>query len=399
MLFSLSLILMMGMFLGFLCKKIHLPSLVGMITTGIILGPYVLNVIDPKLSSISSELRRVALIIILMRAGLSLDVSGLKQVGLSAVLMCFVPATLEIIGYTIVAPIFLGVTILEAAIIGAVLAAVSPAVIVPRMIKLSEEGYGTKKQIPQMILAGASVDDVFVIVIFSTFLGMAQGQGINAMQFVRIPLSIILGIGVGITIGLVLGYFFKKIHMRDSAKVLVLLSTAFALDYFESTFGTTIPFSGLIAVMAMGIGLQKNRKEATTRLSSKFNKLWVCAEIVLFVLVGACVDISYAKSAGLSTLTVILLVLLFRTAGVFLCVAGTNLNLKERIFCAFSYIPKATVQAAIGGIPLALGLGCGNIVLTVAVMGILITAPVGAALIDTSHKKMLERELAPSDSQ
>ncbi|MCQ2240654.1 cation:proton antiporter [Treponema sp.] len=392
MLISISLVLMVGMFLGISCKKIRLPALVGMIATGIIFGPHMLNIIDPKLLSISSELRRIALIIILMRAGLSLNISGLKQVGRSAILMCFVPATLEILGYVLIAPCFLGVSRLEAAIIGAVLAAVSPAVIVPRMIKLSEEGYGTKKQIPQMILAGASVDDVFVIVIFSTFIGMAQGQGIDAMQLVRIPCSIVFGIGAGLSAGLSLGIFFKKIHMRDSAKVLILLSIAFALDYLESEFGKTVPFSGLIAVMAMGIGLQKNRKEATVRLSAKFSKLWVCAEIVLFVLVGACVDITYARSAGIPTLIVILLVLLFRTAGVCLCVVGTDLNFKEKIFCTFSYIPKATVQAAIGGIPLALGLGCGNIVLTVAVMGILITAPLGAALIDLFYKRMLAKD-------
>lgn len=391
MLLSISLVLMVGMFLGFLCKKIRLPALVGMIATGIILGPHLLNIIDPKLLSVSSELRRIALIIILMRAGLSLDVSGLKKVGRSAVLMCFVPATLEIIGYILIAPCLLGVSILEAGITGAVLAAVSPAVIVPRMIRLTEEGYGTKKQIPQMILAGASVDDVFVIVIFSTFLSMAQGNGIDAMQFVRIPFSIIIGIIAGVAVGLASGFLFKKIHTRDSAKVLILLSIAFILDYIEVKFGNAVPFSGLIAVMAMGIGLQKNRKETTVRLSAKFNKLWVCAEIVLFVLVGAYVDISYAKEAGLNTLSLILIVLLFRTAGVFLCVAGTNMNLKERIFCAFSYIPKATVQAAIGGIPLALGLGCGNIVLTVAVMGILITAPLGAALIDLFYKRMLAK--------
>lgn len=392
MLLSISLVLMIGMFLGFLCKKIRLPALVGMIATGIILGPHLLNIIDPKLLSVSSELRRIALIIILMRAGLSLDVSGLKKVGRSAVLMCFVPATLEIIGYILIAPCLLGVSILEAGITGAVLAAVSPAVIVPRMIRLTEEGYGTKKQIPQMILAGASVDDVFVIVIFSTFLSMAQGNGIDAMQFVRIPFSIIIGIIAGVAVGLASGFLFKKIHTRDSAKVLILLSIAFILDYIEVKFGNAVPFSGLIAVMAMGIGLQKNRKETTVRLSAKFNKLWVCAEIVLFVLVGACVDISYAKEAGLNTLSLILIVLLFRTAGVFLCVAGTNMNLRERIFCAFSYIPKATVQAAIGGIPLALGLGCGNIVLTVAVMGILITAPLGAALIDLFYKRMLAKD-------
>lgn len=390
MLYSISLILLLGMFLGFLCKKIRLPSLVGMIATGIILGPFVLNIIDSKLLSISTELRRIALIIILMRAGLSLDLSGLKKVGRSAILMCFLPATFEILGYVLVAPRLLGISLLDAAIMGAVLAAVSPAVIVPRMIKLTEENYGTKKQIPQMILAGASVDDVFVIVIFSAFLGMAQGESVSVLQFVKIPFSILFGILGGIVIGFVLGKYFEKIHIRDSAKVLILLSIAFLLDFFESKFGSTIPFSALIAVMGLGIGLQKKREVVSKRLSSKFNKLWVCAEIVLFVLVGACVDINYTFDAGIKTLAIIAIVLLFRMVGVLLCVIKTELNFKERLFCVFGYIPKATVQAAIGGVPLAMGLGCGNIVLTVAVVGILVTAPVGAFLIDLSYKKFLQ---------
>ncbi len=360
-----------------------------MIATGILLGPYVLNLIDPKVLSISSELRRIALVIILMRAGLSLDVIGLKKVGRSAVLMCFLPAVFEIAGYVILAPRFLDVSLLDAAIMGAVLAAVSPAVIVPRMIRLTEEGYGTSKQIPQMILAGASVDDVFVIVMFSAFTGMAQGQDISWVSFARVPVSILIGIFTGSALGIVLGKYFEKFHMRDSVKVILVLSLAFVLDWIEARFGSVVPFSGLIAVMALGIGLQRKRKVVAQRLSSKFNKLWVCAEIVLFVLVGACVDISYTKQAGIATIILILLVLLFRLAGVVLCVAGTNLTFKERLFCGFGYIPKATVQAAIGGIPLAMGLGCGNIVLTVAVMGILITAPLGAFLIDLSYKKLL----------
>lgn len=390
MLYSISLVLILGMFLGFLCKKIRLPSLVGMIATGIILGPFILNIIGSKLLSISTELRRIALIIILMRAGLSLDLSGLKKVGRSAVLMCFLPATFEILGYVLIAPRLLGISLLDAAIMGAVLAAVSPAVIVPRMIKLTEENYGTKKQIPQMILAGASVDDVFVIVIFSAFLGMAQGESVSVLQFVKIPFSILFGILGGIGIGFVLGKYFEKIHIRDSAKVLILLSIAFLLDFFESKFGSTIPFSALIAVMGLGIGLQKKREVVSKRLSSKFNKLWVCAEIVLFVLVGACVDINYTFDAGIKTLAIIAIVLLFRMVGVLLCVIKTELNFKERLFCVFGYIPKATVQAAIGGVPLAMGLGCGNIVLTVAVVGILVTAPVGAFLIDLSYKKFLQ---------
>jgi len=392
MLFSISIILIIGLILSFLCKKIKLPGLVGMIATGILLGPYVLNVIDGKVLSISSEIRRVALIIILMRAGLSLDVKGLKKVGRSAVLMCFVPAAFEMMGYVIFAPMFFDISYIDAAIMGTVLAAVSPAVIVPRMIKLTEEGYGTKKQIPQMILAGASVDDVFVIVMFTAFTGIAQGESVNVFQFVKIPVSIVFGGIAGILLGILFGFVFRKIHMRDSVKVMILLSCAFALDYFESRFGNFVPFSGLIAVMCLGIGLQKSRKEVSVRLSSKFNKLWVCAEVLLFVLVGACVDISFALQAGISTVILIGIVLLLRIAGVFVCMIGTNLTIKERIFCSFSYIPKATVQAAIGGVPLALGLSCGNLVLTVAVTAILITAPVGAFLIDILYKKWLEKE-------
>lgn len=391
MLFSIALILITGMFLGFLCKQIKLPALVGMIATGIILGPYVFNVIDPKVLGISSELRRIALIIILMRAGLSLDISGLKKVGRSAILMCFLPAAFEIAGYIIVAPLILHISWLEAAVMGAVLAAVSPAVIVPRMIKLTEEGWGTEKQIPQMILAGASVDDVFVIVMFSVFTGMLQGEGVNALQFIKIPFSIVSGIAAGVGLGFLFSLFFKKFHMRDTVKVIILLSVAFMLDAFEAKYGNFVPFSGLLAVMSLGIGMQTKHKAVTQRLSVKFNKLWVCAEIVLFVLVGACVDIKYTQQAGFGTVAVILIVLLFRMIGVVISVAGTNLNFKEKIFCGFAYIPKATVQAAIGGIPLAMGFSCGNIILTVAVAGILITAPIGAFLIDICYRKFLTK--------
>lgn len=401
MLFSFATILLTGLLLGSACKKIHLPSLVGMIATGIILGPYVLDFIDPKIISISSELRRIALIIILMRAGLSLNISDLKKVGRTAILMCFVPAAFEMLGYLIAAPIFLDIPYLDAAIMGAVLAAVSPAVIVPRMIKLTEEGYGTKKQIPQMILAGASVDDIFVIIMFSVFTGMAQGNGLDWMQFIKLPVSVMAGIVTGVLCGFILGRFFTRFHMRDSVKVIILLSISFLLDAFEAKFGKAIPFSGLLAIMSMGIGLQINRKIVCSRLSVKFNKLWIFAEIILFVLVGACVDLSYTWQAGANAILVIFLVLIFRLLGVFLCVLKTSLTYKERFFCAISYIPKATVQAAIGGIPLAMGLACGNIILSVAVLGILITAPLGAFLIDSTYKKILEQEkiVDPSEGQ
>ena len=390
MLLSIALILLIGMFAGWLCSKLRLPGLLGMIITGIILGPYVLNLIDASILNISSELRKIALIIILTRAGLTLNINDLKKVGRPAIMMCFIPATFEVIGMIILAPMLLGVTVLEAAIMGAVVGAVSPAVIVPKMIKMIEEGYGVEKGIPQLILAGASVDDVYVIVLFSAFTSLASGTGVSVISFVNIPVSIILGIIVGLLVGLMLSYLFIKVHMRDTVKVIIFLSTAFILVSMENALNTPITFSALISVMFMGIALQKKKKEVAVRLSVKYNKMWVCAEIVLFVLVGATVDISYAASAGIATVILIFGVLIFRMAGVLLCMVRTKLNFKERLFCMFAYMPKATVQAAIGGIPLSMGLSCGNIVLTVAVLAIIITAPLGAFIIDLTYKKLLK---------
>lgn len=392
MLLSVAMILLIGMFMGWLCKKIHLPSLTGMILTGIILGPYVLNLIDDSILTISSDLRRIALIIILTRAGLSLDLNDLKKVGRPAVLMCFVPACFEILGMVILAPKLLGISILDAAIMGAVVGAVSPAVIVPKMIKLIDEGYGVKNSIPQLILAGASVDDVFVIVMFTAFTGLAQGNSISVSSFVNIPISIITGIIAGIFIGIILAKYFEKVHIRDTSKVIIILCISFILVTLEDSFSSVIPFASLIAVMSIGIALQKKREVVANRLSLKFNKLWVFAEIILFVLVGATVDIKYAVSAGILSVILILGVLIFRMFGVFLCLLKTKLTMKERLFCLIAYSPKATVQAAIGGIPLAMGLSCGNIVLTVAVVAILITAPLGAFLIDFSYKKLLSKK-------
>lgn len=391
MLFSIACMFMVGMGAGWVCKKLHLPSLAGMIVTGIVLGPYVLDLIDGSILGISSDLRRIALIIILMRAGLSLDVDDLKRVGRPAVLMCFVPACFEIAGMVALAPGLLGITRLEAAIMGAVVAAVSPAVIVPKMIKLMEEGYGTDKSIPQLILAGASVDDVFVIVLFSAFTGLAQGGTVSPVSFVRIPVSIAVGILVGFVLGILLSVYFKRVHIRDTAKVIILLCLSFILVTLEDSMEGIFTFSSLISIMCMGISLQKNREPAARRLSLKFNKLWVGAEIMLFVLVGATVDISYAVAAGGAAVLLILGALVFRVAGVAVCLLGTSLTLKERLFCMVGYMPKATVQAAIGGVPLAMGLACGNIVLTVAVLAILITAPLGAFLVDVTYKRWLQR--------
>lgn len=390
MLQSIALMLLLGMAFGWLCKKVRLPGLVGMIATGMILGPYGLGWLDSSILDISSQLRRIALIIILLRAGLSLNLEDLKKAGRPAILMCFVPACFEVTGMIILAPILLGVSRLDAAIMGAVVGAVSPAVIVPRMIKLTEEGWGTKKSIPQLILAGASVDDVFVIVLFSAFTGIALGDGVSATSFIKVPFSVLFGGMAGFAVGYVLSLYFERIHIRDTAKVMILLSISFLLVTAEDRFGETVPFSGLLAVMGMGIALKRKRAVVAVRLSSKFNKLWVMAEIMLFVLVGATVDLHYdAASAGIAAVVLILGVLIFRMAGVWCCMLGTNLNKKERIFCMFAYMPKATVQAAVGGMPLAMGLSCGNIVLTVAVLSILITAPLGAFLIDGTYKKLL----------
>lgn len=388
MLLSIAVMLISGMFLGWICKKMHLPALLGMIFTGMLLGPYALDYIDGSILSISAELRKIALIIILARAGLSLDVADLKKVGRPAVLMCFLPACFEIFGMILLAPGMLGITVLDAAILGAVVGAVSPAVIVPKMLTLLEEGYGTGKSIPQLILAGASVDDIFVIVMFSAFTGLAQGGTISPVSFLRIPLSILSGILMGIMIGYGLARYFGKIHMRDTAKVL-LLSIAFLLVSAEDRFTDIIPFSALIAVMCIGISLKRERAAVACRLAAKFNKLWVAAEIILFVLVGATVDLKYATAAGPAAIILIVCVLMFRMAGVLCCLLKTRLNMKERLFCMIAYMPKATVQAAIGGIPLAMGLPCGNIVLTVAVLAILITAPLGAFLIEFTYKKLL----------
>ena len=391
MLLSISLILILGMFMGWICQKIKLPSLLGMLITGIVLGPYVLNLLDDSILGISAELRKIALIIILTRAGLGLDLSGLKKIGRPAVLMCFVPASFELIGMILLAPKLMGLTVLEAAIMGAVLAAVSPAVVVPRMVKLMDEGYGVNEGIPQLILAGASVDDVYVIVLFSTFVGMMQGEGASILKFVNIPISIFLGIAIGLLIGVLLAYFFKKMHIRDTSKVLIILSISFLLVVMEDKLSTPITFSALIAIMFIGIGLQKKRETVAKRLSVKYGKLWVAEEVFLFVLVGATVNIGYLGKVGVKALIVIIGALVFRMFGVFVCLLGTSLKRKERLFTMLAYTPKATVQAAIGGIPLALGFTCGDLVLTVAVLAIVLTAPLGAFAIDLSYKKLLNR--------
>ena len=391
MLTSIAVILLLGLLIGWIFSKLKLPRLLGMVIVGIVLSPHALNLIDESILGISGELRQIALVIILTRAGLSLDVSDLKKVGRPAVLMCFVPACVEILGTVILAPMLLGVTMLEASIIGSVIAAVSPAVIVPRMIKLIDEGYGKAKSIPQLILAGASVDDVFVIVVFTAFTALASTGEMSVTSFIQIPISIVLGIMLGGCVGIVLVAFFKKCHMRDSVKILIILSISFLLLGVENRLQGYIPVSGLLAIMSMGIIIKQKYGVLALRLSAKYNKLWLGAEVFLFVLVGATVDLRYVASAGVSAVLLILGALLFRMTGVAISLLKTGLSKRERLFCMVAYTPKATVQAAIGAIPLSMGLECGNIVLTVAVLSILITAPFGAICVDNLYKRLLEK--------
>ena len=384
MLFSLAVIFLCGMLLGGLCKKLKLPPLLGMLLTGILLGPHALDVLDGSILAISADLRRIALIIILTRAGLNLELADLKRAGRPAVLLCFVPACFEIAGMVLLAPRLLGISVLDAAIMGSVVAAVSPAVIVPKMLRLMEEGRGTRAGIPQMIMAG-------VIVLFTAFTGLADGGGISAGTLARIPFSIVLGILAGAACGSLLAAVFRRLRLRDSAKVLILLSISFLLVTLEDSLSGRMGFSGLIAVVAAGVALQRKRGEVAARLSAKYAKLWVAAELLLFVLVGATVDLRYAAGAGTKAVLLIFLVLLFRMLGVWVCLLRTRLSLRERAFCMLAYCPKATVQAAIGSIPLGMGLACGDIVLTVAVLSILITAPLGAFAIDCTYQRLLKK--------
>ena len=398
MLTSLSFIFLVGLVMAAICQRIRLPRIIGMLLTGIVLGPYVLDLLDPSILSISSELRQMALIIILVKAGLSLNLADLKKVGRPAVMLSCVPASFELLGYVLFAPMILGVNRIEAAVMGAVLAAVSPAVVVPRMVKLMESGYGTKKSIPQMILAGASCDDIFVIVLFSTFSGMAQGGSARVMDFVNIPISIVSGILLGAVAGWLLSLFFetayaKEHYVRNSMKVIIVLGVSFLLMSVENWVKPYISVSGLLAVVSMACVLKlRSIKAVSARLSEKFGKLWLAAEVLLFVLVGAAVDIRYTMGAGLAAVFMIFTALIFRTIGVLICLAGTVMYWKERLFCVIAYLPKATVQAAIGSVPMAMGLPCGQIVLSVAVMAILITAPLGALGMDSTFERLLERD-------
>ncbi len=395
MLLGLALIFLCGLVLAGLFERLRLPALLGMLLTGIVLGPYALDLLGGEVLAISPQLRKIALIIILMRAGLALDVGELKRAGRAALLLCFVPACFEIVGVLLFAPPLLGVSLAEAAVMGTVLAAVSPAVVVPRMLALIHTRRGTKKAIPQMIMAGAAVDDIFVMVLFTAATGLVKGESVRASALIQIPVSIVLGLLAGIAAGWLLAVLFGRAHLRDSAKVLILLSASFLLVSLEDAVGSAVGFSGLLAVMSMGATLKMRCAPLAKRLADKFSKLWVGAELLLFVLVGAAVDIRYAAAAGLWVLPVILGALCMRALGVYCSTAKTALTPKERLFCVFAYMPKATVQAAIGGVPLAMGLACGDIVLTAAVLSIFITAPLGAIAIDKTQDRLLTQDETP----
>ncbi|PKK99152.1 MAG: potassium transporter [Tenericutes bacterium HGW-Tenericutes-2] len=392
MLLSAALIILTSLILSQILIKLKLPGIIGMLLSGIILGPFVLNLIDPSILNLSTDLRQVALIVILVRAGLSLDLEDLKKVGRPAILMAFIPATIELLAITFLAPIFFGISYLEALILGAIVAAVSPAVVVPRMIKLMESKYGTEKKVPQLILAGASIDDVFVIVLFASFIQAYQTSTFSILNILLVPVSILLGILLGILSGIILIWLFKIFHIRDTLKVLILFSAAFLFLVIEHELSSFIPISGLVAVITLGGTILKKYEILAKRLVGKFEKIWVIAEIMLFVLVGAAVDITVLVNVGLLSILLIMIALVFRMIGVWIALIKTNFNKKEKLFIAISYTPKATVQAAIGAIPLSLGIASGNLILTIAVLAIIITAPIGAILMDKTYKKLLVLE-------
>lgn len=388
MLLSIGLIILVGLFLGWAVSKVHLPRIIGMLLAGILLGPYFLNILDTSVANISGDLRRIALIIIIAKAGLSLDISDLKRIGRPAVMLCFVPATLELLAFVLFAPIVMGVTALQAAILGTVMGAVSPAVTVPRLTKMIDEGIGVKKGIPQMLIAGASADDIYVIVLFTTLVGLEAGGNMSAISFIRIPEEILLGTLAGGVLGIILSVYFKKVHLRDSLKITIIMAFSMILYWIEGI----APVSGLLAVMTMGITLNMRLPAVSKRLSAKFGRLWVAAEIFLFVLVGATLNIGYVTKAGIGMVIMLFIGLLFREIGTLISVSGIGLNRKEILFCLISQLPKATVQAAIGGVPLAMGLSCGNAVLTMAVVSIVITAPLGAIGMDATMYRFIEND-------
>jgi NhaP-type Na+/H+ and K+/H+ antiporters len=395
---SLFLIVLGGGIVGFLCQKIHLPALIGYLVVGIVLGSFAL--IDQSIMVISSELRKIALLVILLKAGLSLNLGDLRKVGRPAILLCFLPACLEMCAVGLLGHYILGLSFLESFLLGAVLGAVSPAVVVPRMVKMMENGEGTKKGIPQMIVAGSSCDDIVMIVFYTSFLTIESGDGVSVMSFLNVPISMVSGVGLGLVIGFLFSFLFKKIHMRDSLKLALILGVCFGLVFLESFLGQWFGFSSLLAAITIGITVLARRAEQAKRLATKCDQVWAVAEIFLFVLVGSSIKIDYALTIIWPALLVLTLSLLVRISGVFLSLTKTRLNFKERSFVAISYLPKATVQAAIGGGLLDLGLSLGNpaiifagtIVLSVSVVSILLTAPLGAIAIDLSRPRLIKRD-------
>jgi len=391
MLFSLVLMVLCAIVLSRIMESLRLPGLIGMLLTGIILGPYALNLISPELLSISVDLRKIALIIILLRAGLAINITDLKKIGRPALFLCFIPATFEIAAVTIFAPMLFQITRLEATIMGAVLAAVSPAVVIPRMLTLMENGYGKNKSIPQLMLSGVSLEGVYAVILVSSFIGIYGGDGFDFINIIKIPISIIAGALLGASTGFAFVYIFKKIHIRDTIKILIIIIAALLFMVLEVALEGYFPVSGLLATMALGISILKQCSNLAKRFSAKLSKIWVVAEIMLFVLVGAAVNVGYAASTGFSAILLILIILLTRICAVFICLTKTELNMKEKAFCAITYLPKATVQAAIGGLPLAAGVESGATILAVAVLAIVITAPIGAIGIDMTFKKLITR--------
>lgn len=387
---SIALLFLTCMLLAALLQRLHLPPLLGMLLAGILLGPSVLNLLDDGLLAISGSLRKIALLIILARAGLTLRRSDLKKVGRPALLMCFVPALCELAAVTLLGPYFLDISRLEAAILGSVLAAVSPAVVVPQMLRLMEEGWGTGRCVPQLILAGASMDDIVVIVLFTAFTGLAQGSSVSGWQLAAVPVSVVTGLAGGMLAGLVLTLLLRRWKPEGLRLYLVFLSVAFLLAALED-WGV-VPFSGLLAVMAAANLLQQRQPEAGDALQRQLSQLWVPAQMLLFALVGAAVELPYAGQMGAGMLALLGLALLCRMLGVALCLRRTPLRPKERLFCMIAYLPKATVQAAIGGVPLAMGLACGQLVLTGAVAAILLTAPLGAIGMACTYRHLLTQD-------
>ena len=391
MLFSFAMMILVSVVFAMIMRKVGLPNLLGYLLTGIILGPFVFNVIDTTTFQISSDIRQIALMIILMRAGLNLQISDLKKVGSSALLMCFVPASFEILGLMILAPIFLHLDLLNAAILGTVLAAVSPAVVVPLMLRLMDEGYGTKEGIPQLIMAGASMDDVYVIVLFTSLLTLAKSGEFNALSLLRIPTSILFGIVSGIVLGYVLCKLYRLLKLPTGIELASMFAIGMVLITIERIMTGMIGFSGLLAIMALTATIRHIKPEMADKYSAVLAKLWQPAEIFLFALVGASVRIDYALSFGPVVLVVIILALVFRILGVYLSIMKTKFNMKERIFTMGAYLPKATVQAAIGGLTLEAGLASGELILTAAVTAILFTAPLGAIFISLTYRNFLQK--------